>query len=109
MTFIATELHKMYSPWLFHPEYGTQAQDVAREKITQRIAFVENHLANGRPFLMGETFTAADAYLFTIVGWSEFAKIDLDGFPKLRGFMEHIGARPKVREAMRAEDMKVAG
>ncbi|MPY75563.1 MAG: glutathione transferase GstA [Alphaproteobacteria bacterium] len=105
LVFIATELHKMYSPWLFHPEYGTQAQDVARKKIGQRLAFVETHLAAAGPYLMGERFTAADAYLFTIVGWSGLTKVDLSTFPRLRSFMDRIGARPKVRDAMAAQGM----
>ncbi|HWK65122.1 MAG TPA: glutathione transferase GstA [Rhizobiaceae bacterium] len=108
LNFVATELHKMYSPWLFHPEYGEQVQDAVRQKITRRLAFIEGHLARSGPFLMGEAFTAADAYLFTIVGWSDFARIDLGAFPRLRAFMERVGTRPCVREAMRAEGMKVA-
>jgi glutathione S-transferase len=108
LNFIATELHKMFSPWLFHPEYGAQAQEVARAKIADRLAFVERHLAAGGPFLLGERFTAADAYLFTIVGWSDFAKVDLSAFPQLRAFMARVGSRPAVQEAMRAEGMKVA-
>jgi glutathione S-transferase len=108
LVFIATELHKMYSPWLFHPEYGAQAQDAARAKIAERLAFVEDHLARREPFLMGERFTAADAYLFTIVGWSAFAKVDLAAFPHLRDFMQRVGARPHVRAAMAAEGMKAA-
>jgi glutathione S-transferase len=108
LNFIATELHKMFSPWLFHPEYGAQAQHVAREKLAERLAFVDRHLAGGGPFLLGERFSVADAYLFTIVGWSGAAKVDLSAFPHLRAFMDLIGARPAVREAMRAEGMKVA-
>jgi glutathione S-transferase len=108
LTFIATELHKMYSPWLFHSEYGTQAQDVARRIIGQRLASVESHLARTGEFLMGARFTAADAYLFTIVGWSAFTKVDLSAFPRLRGFMERVDARPKVRAAMAAQGMKTA-
>jgi glutathione S-transferase len=107
LVFIATELHKMYSPWLFHPEYGAQAQEVARGKIAERLSFVEEHLAKGGPFLMGKHFTAADAYLFTIVGWSRSAKVDLSPFPQLRAFMERVGARPHVRAAMEAEGMPV--
>ncbi len=108
LNFVASELHKMYSPWLFHPEYGAQAQEVARGKIAERLAYVENHLEGAGPYLMGETFTAADAYLFTIVGWSAFAKVDLSAFPRLRAYMDRVGARPKVREAMQAEGMKLA-
>jgi glutathione S-transferase len=107
LNFVSSELHKTYSPWLFHPEYGAQAQDAARRRIAERLAFVEKHLATSDPFLMGARFTVADAYLFTIVGWSAFAKIDLAGFPQLRAYMDRVGARPKVREAMRAEGMKV--
>ena len=106
--FIATELHKMYSPWLFHPEYGEQAANVARAKIAERLGFVEAQLAAGGPFLMGATFTAADAYLFTIVGWSGYAKVDLSGFPALGDYMARVGSRPAVIAAMRAEGMKVA-
>lgn len=108
LNFVASELHKMYSPWLFHPEYGAQAQEVARGKITERLVYVEAHLEGAGPYLMGETFTAADAYLFTIVGWSAFAKVDLSAFPRLRAYMDRVGARPKVREAMQAEGMKLA-
>ncbi|HZD52353.1 MAG TPA: glutathione transferase GstA [Woeseiaceae bacterium] len=108
LTFVSSELHKMYSPWLFHPEYGTQAQEVARERISQRLAFVDAHLAGEGPFLMGEHFTAADAYLFTIIGWSAFAKVDLSAFPALRAFMERVGARPGVRAATAAERAKAA-
>lgn len=108
LNFIATELHKMFSPWLFHPEYGQQAQDVARAKIAERLAHIERHLATGGPFLLGETFTAADAYLFTIVRWSDFGRVDLSGFPHLRDFLERVSARSPVQEAMRAEGMRVA-
>lgn len=108
LNFILSELHKMYSPWLFHPQYGAQAQDVARTKIAQRLTYVEEHLAAEGPFLMGDGFTVADAYLFTIVGWSTFAKIDLGPFPSLRAFMERVGVRPSVRAAMSAESKKPA-
>lgn len=108
LNFIATELHKMYSPWLFHPEYGAQAQEVARGKIAERLAYVDRHLATSGPYLLGDAFSAADAYLFTIVGWSAFAKVDLTPFPQLRNFLDRVGARPQVRAAMRAEGMKAA-
>lgn len=107
LSFIATELHKMYSPWLFHLEYGAQAQEVARGIIARRLAFVEEHLAAGGPYLTGNDFTAADAYLFTIVGWSDFTKVDLAPFPHLRAFMKRVEARPAVREALRGHGMKV--
>lgn len=107
LNFIATELHRMYSPWLFHKEYGEQAQAVARGKIAERLAHVDKHLATGGPFLTGEAFTVADAYLFTIVNWSRFVNVDLSSFPNLRAYLERVGRRPAVREAMQAEGLKV--
>jgi len=107
LNFIGTELHKMYSPWLFHAEYGEQAQRAARGKLAERLAFVDAHLAAGGPFLTGERFTVADAYLFTIVSWSAFVHVDLSSFSKLLGYMERVAQRPAVREAMKAEGLKV--
>jgi glutathione S-transferase len=107
LNFIGTELHKMYSPWLFHAEYGEQAQQVARGKIAQRLAFVDRHLAAGGPFLMGEQFTAADAYLFTVVSWSKLVDVSLSDFAALRAHFDRVGQRPAVREAMSAEGLKV--
>jgi glutathione S-transferase len=104
LTFISSELHKMFSPWLFHPEHGEVAAAAARAKIAERFAFLDAQLAT-RAYLMGERFTAADAYAFTIVGWGRPAHIDLTPYPHLRSYMERIAARPKVQEAMRAEGL----
>lgn len=104
LTFISSELHKMFSPWLFHPEHGELAADVARAKIAERFAFLDAHLAT-RPYLLGERFSAADAYAFTIVGWAAPTHIDLAPFRQLRHYVERIGTRPMVKEAMRAEGL----
>jgi glutathione S-transferase len=108
LTFIGTELHKMFSPWLFHPEHGEQAAEVARAKIAQRFAFLDAHLAE-QPYLLGPGFTAADAYAFTIVGWARLMHIDLAAFAHLQRYMDRIAARPKVREAMQLENARTVG
>ena len=107
LTFVATELHKAYSP-LFHPDYPKEMQDMARQKIVTRLAHVERQLADGRPYLMGDRFSIADAYLFTIAGWSSFAKIDLKPFPHLGSYMNRVAARPAVQRAMLDEGLKAA-
>jgi glutathione S-transferase len=108
LNFVATELHKTYSPWLFHPEVGPQAQAFARSRIAERLLYVDEHLAGHGPHLLGERFTVADAYLFTIVNWSAAAAVSLAAFAELRAYMSRIGGRPRVREAMQAEGLKVA-
>ena len=104
LTFVSSELHKMFSPWLFHPEYGDQAAEVARSKIGERFAQLDGHLA-GRAYLLGDSFTIADAYAFTIVSWSRVKQISLKPYPNLAAYIERIAARPKVREAMQAEGL----
>jgi glutathione S-transferase len=107
LTFIGTELHKMFSPWLFHPEHGEQAADVARAKIAQRFAFLDAHLA-GQPYLLGSSFTAADASAFTIVAWARPMRIHVAPFAPLQRYMARIAARPSVQEAMRLENARTA-
>jgi len=97
----------MFSPWLFHPEHGELAANVARTKIAQRLAYIDAHLGT-HPYLLGETFTAADAYAFTIVGWARPAHIDLAPYPHLTNYMARIAARPKVQEALHAEGLRKA-
>jgi glutathione S-transferase len=108
LSFVGTELHKMFSPWLFHPEHGEQAAQVARAKIAERLAFLDARLAE-HPYLLGRGFTAADAYAFTIVGWARLMRIDLARFAHLKSYMDRIASRPKVREAMQVEGLLTVG
>jgi glutathione S-transferase len=104
LNFVATELHKTFSPWLFHPEVGATAQAYAKNRIRDRFAFLERRLAES-DYLMGSDFTVADAYCFTIIGWSKFVGIELAPYPTLARYIDRIAARPKVREAMSAHGM----
>jgi glutathione S-transferase len=104
MNFIGSELHKAYTP-LFLPDTSEEGRTAARVRVARKLAYVENLLADGRDHLLGERFSVADGYLFTIVNWSDSRGVSLDAFPKLRAFMARIGARPGVREAMRAEGL----
>ncbi|MGO4699743.1 glutathione transferase GstA [Dyella sp. 2RAB6] len=105
LVYISSELHKMFSPWLFHPEYGEQAAEVARARIAKRLELVEHQL-DGRGFLLGPAFTVADAYLFAIVSWAKPCKLPLDAFPQLQAWLERIGARPSVLAAQQAEKLR---
>lgn len=109
LTFIASELHKSYSPWLFHPETGELAQRTARERIAARLPLVERHLsgrADGEhAYLVDDAFGIADAYAFTVLGWSKPAGIDLAPYPRIAQYLAHIAARAPVRTAMRAQGM----
>lgn len=104
LNFITSELHKGFSP-LFAPDYPELVKGLARTKLTERYTHVEAQLAR-HPWLMGEAFTVADAYLFTVTNWSRHVAFDLAPFPVLRAYMDRVEARPAVREALRAEGLR---
>ena len=107
LTFVSSELHKTFSPWLWHTETAESTKQAARDKLAARFTELDRHLAD-RAYLTGDAFTVADAYAFTIVNWSNFLKIDLKPYPNLSAFMARVAARPKVREALEAERLVAA-
>jgi glutathione S-transferase len=55
--------------------------------------------------VLGDAFTVADAYLFTVLRWTDFAKMDRGKWPALAAYFELVGRRPKVQEALKAEGL----
>ena len=104
LTFIGTEIHKTFSP-MFNKAAAEEVKTNARNLLAKRLGYVGTQLQN-KPYLMGEQFSVADAYLFTVVRWSAFTGVDLTPFPKLMEYMARVGARPKVQAAMQAEGLK---
>ncbi len=102
LTFISSELHKAFSPWLFDPATPEGAKQQAKGMIARRFTALDRNLA-GHRHLLGEDFTVADAYCFTVVGWSKHVGIDLAPYPNLGAYMARVSARPKVKEALSAE------
>jgi glutathione S-transferase len=103
LTFIGTEIHKTFSP-LFNKAVSAEVKDRGFDLLTKRIGYVETRLADS-PYLMGSSFTVADAYLFVVLSWSATVGFDLAPFPKIREYMERISKRPGVRSAMKAEGL----
>ena len=99
--FISSEIHKNFSP-LFRDETPEETQQHLRKVLSNRLDYLNRAIGNG-PFLMGEQFTVADAYLFTVLGWSRQLNFDLGKWPQLQRYMERVGARPQVIEAQKAE------
>ena len=89
---------------MFRPNTPDGYKPIAKENLANRFAYVDKHLSN-RPYLVGDKFTVADAYLFTILNWTTFQSIDLAPWPNLLKFMARVGERPNVKEALRAEGL----
>jgi glutathione S-transferase len=103
LNFITSELHKNFSP-LFRPTTPEDYKPIARENLAGRFAHVDRHLA-ARPYLMGDTFTVADAYLFVMTNWASTLHVDLAPWPQVVTFRDRVLARPKVKETMRVEGL----
>jgi glutathione S-transferase len=99
LNFIASEIHKSFSP-LFGKDEA--AKEGPRKRIATRFDYVQKALGS-QPYLTGDTFTVADAYLFNMLRWTAFTGIDLDKWPGLKAFFERVGERPAVKEALAAE------
>jgi glutathione S-transferase len=99
--FIATEIHKTFSP-LFNPALSDAEKESQRKKVSGRLDYVEKELGN-KPYLLGDTFTVADAYLFNMLRWTGFTGIDLGKWPGLKSFFGRVEARPAVKSALDAE------
>jgi len=107
LNFISAELHKAFSP-LFFPTTSDEAKAAAREKVSGRLDYIESVLSDGRKFLLGDAFSVADAYLFTVANWTRPTNIPLDRWPHLQAFLDRVAARPAVKAAMVAEGLIAA-
>jgi glutathione S-transferase len=103
LNFISTELHKTFTP-LFWPGFPEAGQALMRDRLKQRFNVVAEKL-DGKKFLMGDEFSVADAYLFTVLGWSGYVGIDLAQWPDLAAYRERVAARPAVKAALVAEGL----
>lgn len=103
LNFITSELHKGFSP-LFNPAMPEEAKVLARAKLTERLGWVEAQL-EGKDYLMGATFTVADAYLFTVAGWGKHVGVDIAPMKNLSAYMGRVAARPAVQAALKAEGL----
>jgi len=103
LNFITSELHKTFGP-IFRPTTPDEFKKLSRENLGKRFDWLDQQLA-GRQYLMGDKFTVADAYLFTILRWAPRVEIDLARWPNLKAYVDRVSARPKVREAMQAEGL----
>jgi glutathione S-transferase len=104
LNFIASEMHKGFSP-LFKADTSADVRKSAVDALGKKFDWLSAHFAD-KKFLMGETFTVADAYLFTVLRWSGLVHVDLAQWPVLAAYVARVGERPKVKEALHAEGLK---
>lgn len=105
LNFISSELHKAFSPWFSGRHLEGEEKSRAESNLARRIGDVERELSDGRPFILGDAFTVADAYLFVVLNWTGFIGVDLARWPKAAAYATRIASRPAVRAALAAEGL----
>jgi glutathione S-transferase len=103
LSFITSEIHKGMGAF-FSPAMNDGWRQAATERLGLRLDWVAKQLG-GKQYLMGDKFSVADAYLFTILNWNGHAKFDLSKWPSLQEYQKRVAARPKVQEALKAEGL----
>jgi glutathione S-transferase len=103
LNFITSELHKSFGP-IFRPTTPDAYKTISKENLGKRFDWLDKQLAN-KQYLMGDKFTVADAYLFTVLRWTARINMDLAKWPNLKAYVDRVAARPKVEEALKAEGL----
>ncbi|MEG1118482.1 MAG: glutathione transferase GstA [Janthinobacterium sp.] len=104
LNFIGTEIHKGFGP-LFKPTTPENYKPIALEALTKRLQWVDGQLA-GKSYVMGEQFSVADAYLYTVSRWAGFVGLDLSGMANILAFQQRMAQRPAVQAALKIEGQK---
>lgn len=101
LCFIGTELHKGLFIPLFDPKMPAEAKALALEKGQSRLTYLNAHLT-GREFLL-DSFSVADAYLFTVLNWKIAIPVDLTKFPRVQDYYTRLKQRPSIARALSDE------
>ena len=101
--FIATEVHKGFGP-LWNPKTPPEYRDIVVQALGNRFTYLSQTLGK-QPYLTGNEFTIADAYLFVVSNWSHYHKVDLKPWPALTAFQARVAARPAVQATLKAEGL----
>ena len=103
LNYISSELHKNFSP-LFNPSASADWKKAAVDNLEHRFDWLSGQMGD-KAFVMGDKFTVADAYLFTVLGWCGKVGIELGKWPALAAYVARVSHRPKVQEALKAEGL----
>jgi glutathione S-transferase len=103
LNFTTSELHKTFGP-ILRPTTPDAFKEISRTNLGKRFDWIGEELA-GKQYLMGDRFSVADAYMFTVMRWTQRINVDLAKWPNIKAYMDRVAARPKVQEALKAEGL----
>ncbi|MEE4010884.1 glutathione binding-like protein [Roseibium sp. FZY0029] len=105
LSFLSSELHKGFSPFFSGKQFSEAdaADNLAKLKI--RLGQFDALLAKGGDYLLGDSFSVADAYAFVILNWTNFIGVSLGDWPKTAAYVERIRARPAAQKTLQEEGL----
>ena len=103
LNFIASELHKGIGG-LFNPAMPGDGKKAIIDRVKRRLSWLDAQLAK-KPYLLGENYSVADAYAFTVLGWSKWVNLDLSAYAHVVAYLDRVGARPAVQAALKKEGL----
>ena len=103
LNFITSELHKSFGP-LFNAAMPEEGKALYRARLADKFKWVDAQL-DGKTWLMGDTFTVADGYLFNVSNWARHVGLDLSGLAHLQAYLQRVAGRPAVQAALRSEGL----
>ena len=106
LNFVASELHKGIGG-LFNPAMPEEGKQAMKDRLTRRFVWLDALLAK-QPYLLGDNYSVADAYAFTVLGWTRHVNIDLSPYAHIVAYLDRVGARPAVKAAMVKEGLIAA-
>lgn len=103
LNFIASELHKGIGG-LFNPAMPEDGKKAIIDRVKRHLAWLNSELAK-KPYMLGQTYSVADAYAFTVLGWSKWVNLDLSPYAHIIAYLDRVGARPAVQAALKKEGL----
>jgi glutathione S-transferase len=103
LAFIATEVHKGFGP-LWNPQSEPPVRERAVAALGNRFGYLSQTLGK-QPYLTGQSYTIADPYLFVVLNWANYHKVDLKPWPALTEFQARIAKRPAVQATLKVEGL----
>jgi glutathione S-transferase len=103
LNYLTTEVHKTFSP-LFGADTPAEYKEIATKKLHKQFGYLDKQLAT-KPYLTGDSFSVADAYLFTLSNWAKSVNLDLAPYANVLAYRKRVGDRPAVQAAMKHEGL----
>ena len=105
LNFIASELHKSFGPFFSGRDLSDDERKTTAENVGKKLSTFEAVLSDGRDYLLGDTFSVADAYLFVVTSWTKYTGIELSPWPNIAAYLDRVGSRPAVLASLKTEGL----